>query len=197
MRFDQARACQLLLPMESCPNCHRVVWLEKEPLLSKGFGWHKKTCWMGGQFPHSSKMMVILLINPWTSTSMGQNLTNFQYYTANLEFPPATRASSGNLVRVDTPQWRCIQINSRFSVFICCRWVLSAKKKGDLEFHRIQASKNAVFGDLSEDLILLIADFGRFPFLGTPTAFAAKPSSQGSEGNSRNWLRGTRKNVAS
>lgn len=38
MRFDQARACQLLLPMESCPNCHRVVWLEKEPLLSKGFG---------------------------------------------------------------------------------------------------------------------------------------------------------------
>lgn len=34
----------------------------------------------------------------------GQNLTNFKYYMTILEFPPATRASSGNLVRVDTPQ---------------------------------------------------------------------------------------------
>lgn len=42
MRFDQARACQLLLPMESCPNRHRVVWLEKEPLLSKDLDDTKK-----------------------------------------------------------------------------------------------------------------------------------------------------------
>lgn len=51
-------------------------------------------------------------------------------------------------------------------------------KKG-VEFHRIQASKNTVFGDLSEDLILLIADFGRFPFLRRYTAFAAKPGQPG------------------
>ena len=137
-------------PAWSCPNCLELS-SEKDRLWK---GCHKKVEWED-VFSSNPKWC-----DPYPSIYHGhrrrRKKIDFQYM-ATIDFPSAKNMfSSDNLVRFDTLQ--CIQKNNRFS----SAGFIGTKKS----FHRIQASKNAVFGDLSEDLVLVIADFGRFPFLG-------------------------------